>query len=489
MSALAQPPVTQPATPAPNPIYTPRPGYKPPPVAPAATPGTLALDGLAAGVRDATLAAIDAAQAFSWVVADDHLRHALSIDSTFGLARNIGGNIYNVSPGVANHARATADGARRPIPEQTVALAYRAYSPQAGQLFGAARLMLPNDRRIAFEHVNQGFAGQVRLDSLRALATRYPDFAAPLMWRAFWPTQNILALQPQAAAEALEDARAAVRVGPNLAGSHIILAHVLHRMGTLDEAAQHLSAGLRLDPQNGYGYELQAEIFMRDARTDRQVERARTALDSARVYTLDLNRRYILMSTSALLLMHEGKIDEMIAMDTTTIRTAQRSSWLAYASEHWGRLAVQVGAAGRTAAANAYLDEMRRIVTTPTVASLTNEVLAYGVTKQAAEARRALTAYAGVLGASPNANQTNFLASFTALTLLAEGKNGEAVAACTNVPTNSQFGWCDYVRIETLVAAGRTAEADAMRAAYVARKNIDNRSIQTAILRYRSLRR
>lgn len=459
--------------------------YRPPAAAPEATPGTLPLGGLPAGVRDAVLAAIDAKQAWSSAAADDHLAYALSIDSTFGLARVLRGNLRGVNPALGQHARGTADAAGRPVGEQIVALAYRAYPPESTALFAAATTVFPNDHRMAMEYALR-LRGSARADSLRSLIARYPEFVAPRIWLASDLIEGPNVVATQTAEEALRLAREAADLAADVAGSHVIIGHVLQRTGRHDDATEHLREALRIDPKNSRAYELQAEISMREGASPHGIETARAFLDSARAYTISIGRNWEIARTASLLLMHESRIDEMIAADTTLLRDAERLRWRPFATSQWGRLAVQVGAAGRSSLTDEYLAEARRIYPEPSNIMLGNEILAYAVTGRPIEARRALVAYTAAVGVNPTATDAAVITSYAAMVLHAEGKHAESLAECAKIASNAATQWCDYVRVESNLASGNTGEAERLRSAFLARNDLPNESLVWAIMKYRS---
>jgi tetratricopeptide (TPR) repeat protein len=293
------------------------------PAAPAA--GTLPLTGLPAGAREAFFASIDAAHQWAWVAADEHATRALALDSTFGLARVYRNELRALGNQHAEARRGTADAAGRSVPEMTFLLGLRADGVNAARLLGAARAMFPNDRRIALDQALQ-FAGAERIDSLRALAGRFPEMPAPKVWLAYYmtPTQGTV-YTPEVATEALRAAQEAVRIAPNLAGAHSALGHVLHRMRRYDEALTHLAQAIRLDPRAEYAYVVRSEIFMDDGKPN-GVDRARAALDSAYAHSVDITRRHGFRRTKAILLLHDGKAREMTAELEALAREAERNA-------------------------------------------------------------------------------------------------------------------------------------------------------------------
>jgi tetratricopeptide (TPR) repeat protein len=460
--------------------------YTPPPVAAPAPPGTLPLASLPEGARDALLAGIDAMQTWSNAQADAHFAHVLEIDSTIGLARVLR---VHMRGWIINHAqfvRGAADMANRVIGEQTVALAYRAGNPQAVALFAAAAAMYPNDARLALEHAGR-LSGAARLDSLRSLTRRYPDHVATHMSLAYYLTLNAYVINAAQAQEALAAAERAVSLAPQTAGSHVALGHVLQRMGRYDEAVPHLTGALRIDPKHAIAYELLAEIYLRDGAPNR-IARARAALDSARLYTVSGHHGFEVASTSALLLMHEGKVDEVFAHDTTLIARAQATGYTAYTSIQWGRLAVLAAATGRAQLAESYLARAKIVYPPPNTAMLTLEMHAYELLKRPDDARRARDAWLALLPNASTAGNQQQLAMHNAMILLAENKPAEALTACAGVPDTSTVKiWCEFLAIEANVALGRQAAALELRRALLARKNVDAASLPIAIQTYRSL--
>jgi tetratricopeptide (TPR) repeat protein len=451
--------------------------------------GTLQLANRPAEARDAFLAGLDATHNWSWKVADDLFAKTLALDSTFGLARILRAEGRNgPTPAIVaeEFRRGLSDASGRPIPEQTFALAHRAVAPNSGRLFAAARTMLPADRRVALDHA-LALAGNTRLDSLRAVAARYADFAAPRMWLAYYLTLNQYVIADEAGKEALATAEGAVRIAPGLAGAHTALGHVLHRLGRYDEALAHLRQATTLEPTDAYAYELESEIFMRDGKT-RNIERARAAIDSARRYTTNITRSSDLRRTAATLVMHEGRIADAAAEQILLSKEAEAAGALAYASTTRARLAVLLAGARDYTAMDVQLAEARRI--SPNNTALPElEMLAYAVALRPDDARRARTAYTAAMADSNAASQRANMIATRALIFVADKKPAEALAECKTTPPDGGFNlWCDYVAIEANLLLGNRKEADALRTAYLARRNLENLSMGFAITAFRKTR-
>lgn len=110
----------------------------------------------------------------------------------------------------------------------------------------------------------------------------------------------------------------------------------------------------------------------------------------------------------------------------------------------------------------------------------------YALTKQGAAARKALDSYVELAAAQPPEIRSENVHRMTGLTLLAEGKAAEAIGELKQGGLNpyAQLGL-----IEAYKQLGRNKDADAERAAMLARKDFGIASTAMPIVKYRSLKK
>lgn len=447
---------------------------------------SLALAGLPVGAREAALASIDAAHHWAPRVAHRHAEGALSIDSTFGLARILR---LELSGGTADYIaaesrRAVSDAAGRVVPEVTYVLARRAAGTWRSQLLASARAMMPGERRIALDHA-LSLTGAARLDSLRALSRQFADYAAPRMWLAFHLTDNPLTVRDPNADEAVAIAGEAVRIAPTLAGAHVALGHVLVRLGRYDDALPHLTQATTLDAENEPAYNLLAEMFSRDGKLN-AVGRARAALDSAIAASPNATIRYNLTRNRALLLAHDGRASDALMELGRLARDAVTHS-AALAATYNQQSATLAAGIGDSARARAFLEEARRL--NPAANLTVPEVHAYGLIRNAAEARRAFEEFVRRVPnpAAPTvAAETHRLRGFV---LLAERRYREALAELALRSDLDGNPFRELGVIQAHVALRNPAAADSVRSALLARHNVDLTSVSVAIARHQAATR
>jgi tetratricopeptide (TPR) repeat protein len=444
----------------------------------AATAGTIALANVDARARAAILGAFAENANWHFMAAYEHANDALSIDSTLGLARIIReyhrGNGNPVA--LPEYQRGVRDMSARPIPEITFGLGIAAAGVNATRLLAAAVAMYPNDRYVALQYA-LSLTGKPRVDSLRSLAVRYPDFAGPRVWFPYFAMFNYwVSYPPSMVDEATRMATDAMRIAPAEAAPHAALAHVLIHSGRRGQALPHVRQALKLDPRSEYAYFLAAELYFFDGQPN-AVERTRAALDSAAMTSPNLTRQLADRRSRATLLLQEGRVDEMeaelLAIAHETERVAPGATATTYLN-----LAVLFAGTRDTAKVLHYVAEAHRA--SPTVGREV-EVDALGIARLPVQARAALDVY---LKSVPNpmpAAAATVAKRLAATVAYAEGKYEQALSDCTD--TNP---YCEVVKVESLIALGRTREADAMRTAFLARTDASDESRALAIMRYRA---
>jgi len=105
------------------------------------------------------------------------------------------------------------------------------------------------------------------------------------------------------------------------------------------------------------------------------------------------------------------------------------------------------------------------------------EIDALAIARLPVQARQALDVY---VKAAPNAGR-RIVQRLTATVEYAEGKFDQALTECADVNP-----YCKVIQVESLFALGRTQEAEAMRAAFLARMDGSAESRALAIMQYRA---
>jgi tetratricopeptide (TPR) repeat protein len=267
----------------------------------------------------------------------------------------------------------------------------------------------------------------------------------------------------------------AIRIAPNEAATHAALAHVLIHAGRRAEALPHVRQALQLDPRNKYAHTLAAEVYFFDGQPN-AVERARTAFDSAAITSPNLGRQFADRRSRASVLLHDGRLQQMetelLAIAHETERSAPSLTATTYLN-----LAVLLAGARDTAKVLHYVAEAHAALL---AVNREVEVDALGVARLPVQARQALDVYLkGVPNPMPDGT-VGIVKRLTATVAYAEGKYDQALSDCTN--TNP---YCDVIKVESLLALGRTQEAEAMRASFLARPDGSAESRALAIMRYR----
>jgi len=453
----------------------------------AAPPGTLALAGLPAGAREAAFASIDASQSWQFMAGYEQAVKALSIDSTFGLARALrlsAGGAATVSMANAEGPRATADAAGRPVAEATYLAALRAAGTDANRLYGAAHAMLPNDRRIALDFANS-FTGVTRTDSLRSLVRQYPDFLGARLWLAYYLSFSTYSTSKGEQYEAMTVAEDAVRLAPNNAASHTVLGHVLQRMGRLDEAAAHLATATKMDPRAEYAYVVEAEIFVRDGKP-KGVDRSRAAYDSAIAVSPNFGRKLTQRLYRAFLLFYDGRKAEGQAEITAVAKDREAAGNVAAAAVEYAQAADFAAATGDSASVERLLGEARRAG--PNANITLQAAHAYALSKQPAQARRELAEYVRRAADTTTLAFRSDRHRLTGMALVAEGKPAEALVELKQSDIEGN-PFASLAMMDAYTMLNNKAAASAILATLMADKDGPNSAVSIAIANYRALKK
>lgn len=436
--------------------------------------------GISPDARAALTAANQAFYDWRFAQAYDLYGKALEIDSTLGIARILRGQIFSGSP--ANLQRGFEDLVKTGagIPLLTYALGMVANGPDAARLLGVAREMFPNDPHVDFDFANS-IPGVPRLDSLRALAARHPNFAAAPASLSYtlllpeWstPADSLFAAAIDAAAEA-------IRRDPSAASGHSAMARALTRSGRYAEGAVHAREALKIDPLQQFAHLAMAEAIMHDPAVAKPVDRARASIDSAVLSHPAPTPRMEYRRIGAQLLMHDGRIDqmekEMMAIAAERAAAGGGVAAQRMAADTYGRLGVLLAAAGHSADAAIASRVQRDPAADPELTTY-----AFALSKQPAKAREALNLWLTLVPQS-NPNRP----CITALVLNSEGKYAEALTtAAAGRP--GRLSWCDVARFDALMGQGKKPEADAVRAAFLKAPVTPNWSLIVAVMKYRGL--
>jgi tetratricopeptide (TPR) repeat protein len=449
-----------------------------------AAAGTMQLNNVTPAARDALLSAMESWHTWAFAQAHDDVNRAVAADSTFGLARQYRlfvANAPTLAQGNAEFARASRDAAARSVPEMTYVLALRAGGANANRLFGTTRGFFPNDRRIALEHANS-FIGTERLDSLRALVRRHPDYVGAKLWLAYYLTLTPYQTARADMYEALNTAWDAVRLAPRVAGTHTALGHVLQAIGRHDEALAHLTAATRMDPRQEYAYVIEAEIFSDDGKPKR-VDRARAALDSAIAVNPNAVRRNNQRVQRALMLFYDGRSADGMAELQVIARDIEAAGGTP--AVLYSQMAGLAAGTGDSANVGKWIAEARRVG--PNANISVQSAQAYALNRQPAEARRAIDDYKRLTADTATMAYRDNVARLNGMALLAEGKAAEALVELKKAdPYANSFA--HLALVDTYVALKDQKMANETRAELLARKDIGNAAISKAIAHYRAFK-
>jgi predicted Zn-dependent protease len=451
---------------------------------PAATPagaGIFNPTTVPADARVHFMAALDAWRNWQSGAAVEHANRALAIDSTLGLPRAIRAwQIAGPTRG-PEMSRAVGDAMRLGIGHATIALgmAYNAHLPTRQTLVR----MFPGDRGLAFD-LAMTYAGAARIDSLRALTVRFPDYVPAKVRLAYLLVPSgIAVIQPAAGEEALRVAQEALRLAPNTSTTHMIVGHVLERLYRHDDAMVHLRHATTMSPPHHWAYVLIGEIAMRDGKPPAE---ARAAFDSASRLVPNVSLKVDYARVASMMPMAGGNLRATLTALESLARDAEAAGLRADAAECyvWASHAA-AGDRNNGATIERYIGEAARLGFAQP--GLSNQALyAYGITGDGPRARRTLTAWTQLTQNNTTPARANTLEIMTGLTLLAEGKASEAIAVLAAVAENNATDrFIALGLIEAYKLAGRTADERAARDSLLARKDVRYLSTALPILRYR----
>ena len=423
------------------------------------------------------IAALDAYQNLSWTEGFAHAQRAFTMDSTFGLARELYARYRGGPDASAQATRAAADAVRGSAPEAIIALANASTGAAAAGLWDLAIKLLPNDPRVATDRA-LALAGPARIAALREAAARFPDAAAPRMWLAYSLVLPLTPPRPKANDdEALAAAQDAVRLAPNSSGAHAVLGMVYARMGNDDLAMTHYGHATSMPLPFEGAFQLRAELLEQQGK----YAEARATLDSAILLTANLSNRVTFMAYRAVTFLYEGNLAATMSAYEDAVREARANDDPAAEATVHGNMSVVYAGVGNAKAAEAHRAISRRLGASPG-ALADNGVIMYALTKQGPAARKALESYIELSAGQQPDVRTENVHRMTGLTLLAEGKAEAAIAELKQGGLNpyAQLGL-----IDAYTALGRKKEADAERSAMLARKGFGIASTAMPIARYR----
>jgi tetratricopeptide (TPR) repeat protein len=445
----------------------------------AAAAGTMALANLPAGARDAILAAIDARQNWNFLAAYEHANRALSIDSTFGLARltrvDVAGAATTTEAN-AEYARATRDAFNRGVGEATYLSGLRATGVNSTRLLATAREMLPNDRRVALD-LALSYVGNDRVDSLRSLVRQYPDFLAPRLWLAYWLTNGTYGLSPAQLYEGVVVAENAVRIAPREWTTHAALGWTLRMQGRLDESAAHNVAATRIEPRNEIAYSTLANTYIRDGKP-RAVDRARTAADSAIAFGPNVVRNINYRREKAIMLFYDGRKTQGYTELAAVAKEYEAAGIPGTAAVVYSQMAGLAGGCADSAKVEGFAAEARRVAPNANVAIQLSH--AYALSKNGAAARRELDDFVRRAADTTTVAYKADLRRITGMTLVAEGKAAEGLAMLQQ--TDPAFNpYAELGIADAYAAMGNKAQASAILTSVATRKTAFNSQVSTAI--------
>ena len=445
-------------------------------------PGTMALGNLPAGAREAVFAAIDARQTWQWMAAYEHANRALSIDSTFGLARMLRTDLTGAQTAALFNAevqRASVDAATRAVGEATYLSGLRAAGANSTRLLAVARGMLPNDRRVALDHV-LSIPGRERIDSLRAMVRQYPDFVAPRLWLSYYLAFNYYIASSQDLYESVLVAEAAVRLAPGVANTHSALGWALMMNGRHEEAAAHLEAAVKMDRLNEVAFNTLTDVYIRDGKP-RGVDRARAAYDSAIMASPNVLRDLNYRREKAFMLFYDGRRVEGMT-ELAAVAKEYEAPAPATAAVVYAQMAGFAAGTGDSANVEKWAAEARRAA--PNANVTVQLAQAYALARNGPAARRELSEYMRRATDSTTVVYRADVRRLTGMALVAEGKHADGLAELkrADIPGNP---FIELSMMDALNALNRKAEASALLADVVNRKTVFNSAVSIAIANYR----
>lgn len=419
--------------------------------------------------------------AFDSEVALERLEAALAADPGLGAARAIRASLMQELSDHPEFRRAVADASGASAPEAVLALALR--ESRAGRpvlartLAGALAAMMPDDPRAAVFHATF-LPGNEDVAALRRLATEHPDFGPAYLWLAFRSTPAAhVKLPPDQEREAVDAARAALRLAPRSPASHAVMARLLERIGRNDEALEHVEHAVALGSTPAVVFETAAAVHLQEGR----LAEARRALEQALAHARGDGSRLTFRRGLALLHLHEGDVERSTAGLRELAEEAEREGRRPAASTSHRFLAHVHAAAGQRERALHHLAAAWRL--NPARATHANwAATVHAWLGDTAEARAALEEYIAAVGPEPTASAQDYIHMMTGQTLLAEGKPEAALEALARSADNP---YAQLARWEAYQALGRREEADAERRDLLERTNFNLYSTGTPIARLR----
>jgi tetratricopeptide (TPR) repeat protein len=443
-----------------------------------------------AQAADELRAAINDYFMLSWASGAAHAARALQLDPDFGLAR-LWHTIYVGGPmAAAERQRAVRDASTGSAAEALLVLAAsEASSGRAAvgrQLMALASQLVPDDRMVALWTAN-ALADTARITALRAHAAKHPTDVGSRIFLVSYLSPLDVTVLPEARANEAESMRLAgeaIRAQPNAAGSHTAMAQALHSVGRDAEALQHLGHAAALQPRSWVTYDLMADIHTRDGKWAEMA----AALDTVVLLAPGIAQKAAARRQRAGVLLGSGDVQRtraelnqlIIELEAINATGQLRTTHL------WA--AVMAAGARDTAVAMRHLAAAKALEPAPGVLA-DNEVILFTLLGNGPEARRAVNDYVRINMATQNLTpaaelaRTQNIHRVTGLALLAEKKPQEAIAEL------QQGGPNPYSTLGTIEAyrmLRNTRQANAVRAAFFARREWTSNSSAVPIIRYRT---
>jgi len=422
-----------------------------------------------------------------------HFTKALELEPHFGLARAARAIQLGGPTEAAELQTAFTDASAGSAAEAIFALGIREFgATRAGlarQALSAASTMFPSDRNVALWNA-WAMTDTARLNALRSLGTKYPDFAPAKTWLAFYlvpigvPNDSIVAANGD---EAMQAAMAAVRLNPRESTVHSLMAHVLLAQHKYDEAAQHATAATNMMPKDPYAYQIRAQL----AALDGNQAAIRSALDSAMAWTTDVNQNNTYARARAMTFLSEGNAARAQAELLANAKDAEDRGIKSDAALAHMFAAIAAGAARDTTALEAHFAAARNDGVADGV-RLDYMINAYGLAGQGAKARALMDEWNKAAAALPPASQAvirtrdQTTKRHEAFALLGENKPKEALAVLQQGGANP---YRDLGELKALLLLKNGKGADSAQKAFLARKDFSYASSATPAARFLTVKK
>jgi tetratricopeptide (TPR) repeat protein len=455
-----------------------------------AAPRVLTLTTANAQAADELRAAMDDYFMLTWESGAAHAARAMQLDPDFGLAR-LWNTIYVGGPTAASERqRAVRDASTASAAEALLVLGVSEGSAGRAavgrQIMALASQLVPDDRAVALWTAN-ALTDTARITALRAHAAKYPTDVGSRIYLVRYLSPLDLTVLPEARrneAETMRLAGEAIRLMPNAAGSHTVMAQALHSVGRDAEALQHLGHAAALQPRSWVTYELKADILTRDGKWAEM----QAALDTLVLLAPGIAQKATARRQRAGVLLGSGDAQRASAELTQLITEleAVNATGQVRTTHLWA--AVMAAGARDSAGAMRHLAAARALDPAPGVLA-DNEVIVFTMLGNASEARRARNDYVRINMETQNLTPAQELARtqnvhrVTGMALLAEKKAQEAIAEL------QQGGPNPYSTLGTIEAyrmLRNNRQANAVRAAFFARREWTSNSSAVPIIRYRT---